>query len=175
MLERHKWVLLLLAFWTLWGLPGRLEAQPRYLFQDLGSLGGLESVANGINASGLVVGWASTSSGQTRAFLKNPGQPMQDLGTLGGDNSEAYGINASGLVVGSAANASQEYRAFLWMNGTMHDLNELVVNPPPEEMLWRAWAINDHGWIVGETDHGRAFLLMLRPFTLPHLPLLLFE
>ena len=79
-----------------------LQAAPRYYYRDLGILeGGDRSHAYGINNYNQVVGLANInpSTGETHAFLKNPGQLMQDLGGLEeGYGSEAYGINASGQV-----------------------------------------------------------------------------
>ena len=48
---------------------------------DLGTLGGRNSNAGGINNSGQVVGFADISSRSGHAFLYSDGQ-MQDLGSL---------------------------------------------------------------------------------------------
>ena len=54
---------------------------------DLGTLGGTNSVAYGINASGQVVGYAhTTGNAAAHAFLYS-GSTMTDLGTLGGTYS----------------------------------------------------------------------------------------
>jgi probable HAF family extracellular repeat protein len=83
---------------------------------DLGELPGRAfSEASDINASGHVVGTASTQFGESRAFIWRNGV-MTDLGTLEGD-SKAYGINDAGQVVGefSAQTSATTYawRAFL--------------------------------------------------------------
>ena len=72
--------------------------------------GGHSSEAYGINNAGQVVG-EGDHDGFTRAFLKDPGQPMQDLGHLGGGVSHARGINDAGQVVGrSDFNDGVDYR-----------------------------------------------------------------
>src|SRR4051794_14330794 len=71
-----------------------------YSVTDLGTLGGTVSEANGINASGQVVGWSSLPGG-TFAFLYSDGA-MHNLGTLGGTGSIAWGINDSGEIVGES-------------------------------------------------------------------------
>lgn len=70
--------------------------------QDLGTLGGASSQANGVNDSGQVVGQAANASNVTTAFLYSNGT-MQSLGTLpGGGSSGANAINDAGQVVGSS-------------------------------------------------------------------------
>ncbi len=108
---------------------------------DLGTLGGNNSSAAGINASGQVVGYSTTASGTQHAFLYSRGV-MQDLGTLGGDSSYAYGISASGQVAGASATASGTQRAFLYSGGVMQNLGTLGGNSV-------AFGINDSGQIVG--------------------------
>ena len=48
---------------------------------DLGTLGGLLSVAYGINNSGQIVGYSPTAQGQLHAFLDSDGS-MTDLNSL---------------------------------------------------------------------------------------------
>src|SRR5690349_10949712 len=83
-------------------------------FLDLGTLGGAESTAYGINDAGQVVGGALLADGAEHAFLWTRELRMVDLGTLGGRNSVATGINNRGQVVGRAQLASGDFHAFLW-------------------------------------------------------------
>lgn len=140
---------------------------------DIGTLGGRQSGATGVNASGQVVGSAETSAGERHAFLYSDGV-MKDLGTLGGD-SEASAINASGVIVGKARidkkaqhvwSAPPETRAFLYLKGVMTDLNSLVTGPLAGSVTLReAPAINDSGLIAASgldrrTGATRAYLLV---------------
>jgi len=128
---------------------------------DLGTLGGTFSEADGINASGQVVGASATAGGDYHAFLYSGGS-MTDLGTLGGSSSSALGINDAGQVVGdSEITGTTLEHAFLYSDGSMIDLNSLL----PAGSGWQlgvATAINDSGQIVGEgsiNHHGHAYLL----------------
>jgi chitinase len=78
---------------------------------DLGTLGGLNSAAAGINSAGTIVGWADTSNGVTHAFSYTG--VMTDLGDLGGGSSHATDINDAGVVVGWSSVAGGNDHAFL--------------------------------------------------------------
>src|SRR5215208_855824 len=127
-----------------------------YKVQDLGTLGGV-SYVTGINDSGKVVGWSSTSiAGSTvsRAFLydESATPKMQDLGDLGNNyDTRANDINNSGKVVGYsyASNGGQlEQHGFLYdsTNG-MKDLNDLIP-ANSGETIYDATAINSDGKIA---------------------------
>jgi probable HAF family extracellular repeat protein len=99
----------------------------QYTVTDLGALGGSWSQAQGINASGQVVGESCTNGYDNyRAFLYS-GSTMTDLGTFGGPESRANGINFVGQVVGWASNSAAyaDYHAFLYSGSTMTDLGTL--------------------------------------------------
>ena len=70
--------------------------------QDLGTLGGQTSGADGINDAGQVVGWATGPTNWRHAFVWDAASGMRDLGTFGGNLSFAAAINAAGLVAGMA-------------------------------------------------------------------------
>jgi probable HAF family extracellular repeat protein len=84
--------------------------------QDLGTLGGRESVASWRFRQWLVVvGCGLQRRRAGRAFRWTASGGMQDLGTLGGYYSVANGVSADGsVVVGSADNAALDWRAFRW-------------------------------------------------------------
>lgn len=74
---------------------------------------------------------------------------MIDLGTLGGLSSAGLGINRHGEVVGTAQDNNQADRAFPYADGTLYDLNSLVVSGlPSTAILVQAAGINDRGQIV---------------------------
>jgi probable HAF family extracellular repeat protein len=84
---------------------------------DLGTLGGLFSIAFGINASGQVVGSSQIASGESHACVYSNGA-MQDLNNRllvdsGWIFQEADGVNDGGQIVGSGLHngATRAFRA----------------------------------------------------------------
>jgi probable HAF family extracellular repeat protein len=123
---------------------------------DLGDLGGGQSDAEGLNNEGQVVGYSTTSSGDTDAFLYSNGT-MTNLGILAGDtDSAATGINDSGQIVGYSGttstfanyngvpNPGYNGTAFLYSGGTMTDLSTSVGGTSSA-----ATGINNSGQVVG--------------------------
>jgi probable HAF family extracellular repeat protein len=98
----------------------------QYTIRDLGTFGGGEAGALGINELGEVVGFAQLRSGGLRAFLWRGGQAKRNLGTLGGVESRARAINDRSEVTGESLSPSDVPRAFLWTEaGGMRDLGTL--------------------------------------------------
>jgi probable HAF family extracellular repeat protein len=138
-----------------------------YTFTDLGTLGGTQSKAFGINNCGMIVGDSAPSGiSPIHPFLwrdlngnlvSDPGE-MKDLGTLGGLRGSATDINASGLVVGhSTIAAAGDQHAFRWFDsdgdgisdpGEMNDLGVL-----PNHSTHGALGVNDNGQIVGSAEN----------------------
>ena len=97
----------------------------RYSVTDLGTLGGVGSLAIGIDASGQVVGSAGTGGNDWHAFLYD-GSTMIDLGTLGGQIVRPAASTLDGQVVGGSDLTDEvTSRAFLYGSGTMTDLGRL--------------------------------------------------
>jgi len=117
---------------------------------DLGTLGGKESCAIGIDFFGQVVGKAQDSNGNYHAFLWKE-NAMTDLGSLpGGNESCANAINALQHVAGYSATSDGNYRAFIW-NKTdgMIDLGTLSGGNES-----RAHDLNNSGQTVGYSTNG---------------------
>ena len=82
---------------------------------DLGTLGGSNSVALGINSVRDVVGYAYMADNATRhAVIWTADGALIDLGTLGGSESVATGINDVGQIVGYSRDASGNFNAVVW-------------------------------------------------------------
>ena len=79
---------------------------------DLGTLGGPQTGAAGLNNLGEVVGWSQTSTYADDGFLWSDGK-MTDLGL----NFFAAAINDNGVIVGGNE---------IYSNGTLQDLNNLI-------------------------------------------------
>jgi probable HAF family extracellular repeat protein len=135
-------------------IPHKVTARGSYAITDLGTLGGSQSAANGINNHGDVVGSANVNSSGTltnHAFLCSNGT-LTDLGTLGDyvgglspvSSSAAFALNKNGQIVGFSYTSSGAIHAFLYDQGQMTDLGVL-----PGAQQSKAHSINDSGQIVG--------------------------
>jgi probable HAF family extracellular repeat protein len=139
---------------------------------DLGNLGGtLNNVAEAINNHGQVVG-SSDLPGDTasRAFLWTARDGMRDLGA--GDGlfaSFAFGINDNGQVVGMSCDQNVACGAFLWQEGVMTDVNSLLPQGSPWNLI-AGFSINSRGEIggVGEDMSGALHALLLTPCNEEH-------
>jgi probable HAF family extracellular repeat protein len=134
-------------------------ATPGEAIQDLGTLGGLYTVANAVNDAGQVVGnsdFDPTMLFHPHAFLATATTAMQNLGTLGGTWVYANSINNAGQIVGtSTLSGDTQTDAYIYQNGTMTDLNTLI----PAGSGWvlqNVVGINDAGQIVGNGTYNGA-------------------
>lgn len=111
---------------------------------DLGTLGGRESIARGINASGDIVGGAEGPDNLLHAFVWNRSGGMKDLGTVGGLFSEALAISDSGTIVGRSTQADAHWQAFVYRNARMS-----ILPPHHGYTASAALSINKYDQIVG--------------------------
>lgn len=122
----------------------------------LGTLGGRDSRALGVNDAGRIVGVASVDS-QTRHAFAYDGAELKDLGVLpGGKFSAAYAVNAAGDAAGVADTAGHINHPVRWHKGKIQDLGVF-----PGGGDGRALAINARGDVAGycgTADGIHAFL-----------------
>lgn len=115
---------------------------------DLSTLGGDTSVATGINDAGQVVGYSTTSEGESHTFVWAKETGLHDIGALGSDYALPYAMNEHGQVVGYSPSASGFVHAFSWTDaGGMVDLGS------PLGWMSEAFAVSDTGQVVGYTEN----------------------
>ena len=127
-----------------------LAGPPRYTLTDLGTLGGRESRAYGLNSLGAACGEAATSQGAMQAFRWTAADGLRGLGTLGGPTSRGYGINDAGWVVGEAETTNGLRQPFCWTPET----GLLPLPLPAGAPGGVAQAINASGQIAGAVDQA---------------------
>lgn len=118
---------------------------------DLGTFGGEDAVAAGINDAGQFVGFYGTDAhadySDRRAFIGRLGGDATDLGTLGGRLTTPTAINDAGQVVGFAQLRNGDSHAFLYTAGSLVDLGTLTGGRQSF-----AYGLNELGQIVGTSD-----------------------
>lgn len=150
------------------------------LMQSLGTLGGVNSWARGINNDGIIVGESDTADLNTHAFVYRDGMIM-DLGTLGGNDSCANAINNDGIIVGWAETTDRKQHACMWVpegdGYRIIDLNAQIILTKRWKMV-DARDITDNGEIAGwaalreDGDSGGYSALLLEKATEADLALL---
>ena len=124
--------------------PTALARASSPFIQHLGTLGGDQSFALGINDHTAVVGYSAAANGLQHAFLWRRGR-MIDLGVAPSGISIATAINERGQVVGYSSSPSSTCpcHGFLLRNGVLTDLGGLG----GDRTIPRA--LNDRGDVVG--------------------------
>jgi probable HAF family extracellular repeat protein len=117
------------------------------VMQDLGTLGGTDGLAVGINERGQIAGFSFTNSDATLdPFFWQKGT-MTDIGSLGGTSGGPNWLNSRGQVVGNSNLAGDvTHHGFLWDRGTLTDLGTL--GGDNSEANW----ISDSGLVAGRAD-----------------------
>ena len=116
---------------------------------NLGALPGASgSYAEGINEQGVIVGF---SGPPTRPVRWNGNAVITELGPTGA-NARAHDVNESGTAAGWAL-----FQSGLELPVTWDVLGNLSVINLPNGGEGAAFAINDHGEVVGETHQGGIF------------------
>jgi probable HAF family extracellular repeat protein len=110
--------------------------------QDL-TVTGNNSLANGVNEHGRVVGWV-VASGATHSHYWEFGSAYSISMSL--SNNQAYDVNEHDQIVGFTWTAAGAYRAYLWDDWAWQDLGTLGGSQS------MAYGINDGTQVVGEAD-----------------------
>jgi probable HAF family extracellular repeat protein len=129
------------------------------IMTDLGTFGGPESTAFGINQVGQVVGSAETPNLNDRAFIWTDldGDSISDSGEMVqlpdmGLSSAANGVNDAGAATGFVLNSLFRRRGAIWFNNSGFVQTGVLPNSTESE----AFDINNHGQVVGRS--GEPFL-----------------
>jgi probable HAF family extracellular repeat protein len=147
----------------------------RGLKTDLGTFGGQNSTAYGVNAKAQSVGWAETGTTDPYGedfcgfgahaiclpFIWRFGL-MTSLPTLGGKSGAAYMINSRGQAAGVSENARwdpacpppqrYQFKPVLWTDGSVQELPTVA-----GDQDGIAFTVNDNGQVVGASGMCTAF------------------
>jgi|GEM_PF-5658916 len=133
-----------------------------FTFEELGSLGGNDSYALGLNDQGQVVGKSTLANGEIHAFLYS-NAAMTDLGTLGGKVSSANLINNGGQIAGTSTEAGEGSQSAFQVVGGMMKRLTLNVSTTDGSVL-EVTGMNDSGAIVGYIKVPRSGMILSRSF-----------
>lgn len=119
--------------------------------QDLGTLGGKSSRANGINKRGEIVGLAEDANGVNQPFLYSRGA-MKALPSCGEALVQPVALNESGTVIGTLFTPGPS-RAVIFEGRQCLHLQDLIDETSVGWQLLTASDINAAGTIVGRGVH----------------------
>jgi probable HAF family extracellular repeat protein len=134
------------------GLETRAFLYREGVMTDLGTLGGMFTIGNGINDTAQITGYSflsASSSALFHAFLYSNGT-MTDLGAQGDIGSVGTAINNSGQITGFNRYSSGDH-GFLYSGGVMSD-----INLPSPGVTSEGLAINAIGQVAGYFFDGRS-------------------
>jgi probable HAF family extracellular repeat protein len=138
-----------------------------YSLTDLGTPSGYSSFhADALNASGQVVGFATSGPGSLTPFLYNNGQ-FSDLGSPSGYNHlTPVAINNSGQILADGATGNAvfpTFHALLYSNGQWADLGA----PSGAKTLY-ATGLDDAGEVLASATTGSGSSAVSHPFLYSH-------
>ena len=94
-------------------LAGRGAWTADFGLTDVGSFGGIETITQHVNSSGLAAGFSALPSGRIHAFVWTKDTGLTDIDPGSTEDSSARWVSETGLVVGSTYPAEGE-RVFTW-------------------------------------------------------------
>jgi len=137
----------------------KTQDQPYYQAIDLGALGGINSVANGINNNGIVVGTVQYQDGHVQAFYWSPTTGIQRLDPSA-KQSRALAINDRNIVAGALTDRNRLTTAVRW---SLSGQSTIIAEAPFGAF---ATAINTQGDVVGFREDG-VFVVTENAFSWP--------
>lgn len=118
---------------------------------DLGSVGGLDSSVDAMNASGTIVGFASDHVGNSRIALEWKDGRLIDLGRFGAQGAQAVDVNTRGDVLVQTQTASGNPKGIRLLRG-----GRTLVVASPRTGYAVATGLDDLGDVLGYIQsHGR--------------------
>jgi probable HAF family extracellular repeat protein len=122
------------------------------------------TVAQGINASGQVVGYYQDANHHSHGFLYNGGIYTTLDDPSAGIKTFAQGINDAGQIVGFYADPTGNQHGFLYSGGSFTNVDDPLAGSTGATILK---GINDAGQIVGSyndgNNHNHSFVLTITP------------